>query len=189
MGKSRPIQLQAKPNAPVTDEELMAALLEVANGSEVVLYNEKGQGFQSNEPIRARMELLLQQFMEDPAELLLDLLPAPLGRGKTDIAADVLKSVVPKLYLDFLGPRGLSLRTGNYYPDLTSALDYAVLVLLDRGRPSYGAALSRCQLPRCRNFYFAKKNPNGGPPNRLYCCPGHRTEASDKKLNRTRKHK
>ena len=167
---------------------VMAALLAVANGQEVALYANSGMAFKSDDETRVRITRLLDQAVEDRGELLIDLLPRPLGRGASDVAGSVLRDVKPQLHLDFLGPRGLLLRQANYYPDLSSALNYAVLLLLDLGR-SYGSALSRCQWRECRKFYFAQKNPKGGPMNRTYCCPSHRDEAHDSKQNRTRKPK
>jgi hypothetical protein len=41
-------------------------------------------------------------------------------------------------------------------------LQYAVSILLDLKEP-YARALCRCRLKACDAFYFAKKNPKGGP--------------------------
>jgi hypothetical protein len=176
------------PNQPASDDELMAALLAVADGLEVALYTKKGMVFKSDEEMRVRITRLLEQAVEDRGELLIDLLPRPLGRGTSDVADSVLRDVEPQLHLDLLGPRGVLVRQANYYPDLSSALNYAVLLLLDLGR-SYGSALSRCQWQECRKFYFAQKNSSGGPANRRYCCPTHRDAAHNSKQNRTRKPK
>jgi hypothetical protein len=74
------------------------------------------------------------------------------------------------------------LRDGSYsltqyavYSTVCAAMTMAALTVLDAGKP-FRAALARCKLPTCGQFYFARKNPAGGPANRTYCSPAHRDE-------------
>lgn len=83
--------------------------------------------------------------------------------------------------------RSYSLTDYRCYTNVASALTVAMLLLVDDSEP-YSKALCRCKLPRCQNFYLARRNPKGGPANRSYCSPEHRKEYQDsadrKKLDR-----
>jgi hypothetical protein len=69
-------------------------------------------------------------------------------------------------------PHGFSLEYFNYFPDLDTALSYAIMLLIDSRKP-YGAAISQCHLARCSRFFLATKKRGGGRPNRKFCCSKH----------------
>src|SRR5262249_14745523 len=78
-------------------------------------------------------------------------------------------------YLPSLHSHGFSLDLFNVFPDVETALCYAVMRLLDSRRP-YWEAVSQCRLASCGRFFLARKKRGGGRPNRTYCCPEHLEE-------------
>lgn len=71
-------------------------------------------------------------------------------------------------------PGGYSLGNFRHFPDAASALSEAALLVVDPDR-TYSRAFCRCKNPQCRDFYLSRKHPGGGPENRFYCIPQHRT--------------
>lgn len=75
--------------------------------------------------------------------------------------------------------------------DLRYGFDWALLMLLDSTMP-FRKALSRCA--HCKEFYLARRNPKGGPANRIYCSPkcralAHNAGREIRREEAARKHK
>jgi hypothetical protein len=160
-----------------TDEQLVNALIEFANGREVELVRDGKSKELGGERAAMQMEFseLLALGAEDRAKL--------VRKFNFDVGMALLQSLRIDLSIHY-GTRGMRLGYLRDFPTLRSALQYAVMLLLDLDLP-YGSALCRCQLKRCGVFYLAARNPKGGPANRHYCNPEHRSEAHNLKQNRT----
>jgi hypothetical protein len=185
--------------APAGDDVLVDAVLAFVNGDEVVVCGqptERGAAYtepHSHAEVRGAYIGLLQRFIDDPSSLLptfgdgsgrrpvfavvrlaaLDEAMCPSGFPK-DFFRHVA-SVVPEEIL--VGrPGGYSPRTFWRFRDAESALATGALRLLDPDRP-YSKALRRCV--NCKHFYLAKRNPKGGPANRIYCSPPCRRDANE----------
>lgn len=59
---------------------------------------------------------------------------------------------------------------------LDAGLGYAGILLLAENR-SYGAALCKCKLQTCGNYFFEHRDPDGGAPRRTYCSQAHMSKA------------
>lgn len=85
---------------------------------------------------------------------------------------------------------GYSLTEYRAFDNIASVLAVAMLLVTDPARP-FAKSLSRCKW--CQKFYLAKKNPKGGPANRVYCSSAHRDEhhnsAERKAAQKSRKHR
>lgn len=69
--------------------------------------------------------------------------------------------------------QGYSLIEFRAFQNIASALALALLIANDPAR-LFAKRVSRCKW--CHKFYLARKNPKGGPANRVYCTPDHREE-------------
>jgi hypothetical protein len=92
-----------------------------------------------------------------------DALPGPI-RGIASVSVSRVLLGRPKWY---------SLGYFRQFRTDPAALAEAAVLALDPTRP-YTGKLCRCKYPDCQKFYFAQKDPRGGPPNRTYCTPEHR---------------
>jgi hypothetical protein len=177
MGKSREStrhDLLNPSDFPASDDALVDALLEFANGAQVTMLSgprsrpvtdeEKGRA-QPPAEVRDRFIKVLELAIEDIGKLCEQFLP---------LGMELLTSLKPRPVIQF-GTSGFQLDYFNDFPNLEAALTYAVMLILDARKP-YGAALCRCQLPTCGRFYLARRKKKGGPANRVYCSPRHRTE-------------
>jgi hypothetical protein len=72
--------------------------------------------------------------------------------------------------------QGYSLTEFRSFQNVASALAVGMLLVMDPVRP-FAKALCRCKW--CQAFYLARKNPKGGPANRIYCSPKHRDNHHD----------
>ena len=164
-------------------------VLALANGKEVQLISGEGVGQvvglspADAQALRDQSNAWLTTAANDLGQLANEFLPIGM-----DVLANLdvvpIFPVRPKIRF---GRRGFTLGYFHAFPDLTTAMKYAVMLLLDVTKP-FGAALCRCQLISCAQFYLARQNPKGGRPNRKYCCPEHAVEANNRKLI-PRKHK
>jgi hypothetical protein len=179
MGKPpKTLRLVSDHGEQATDEQFVAALLAFANGGAIeivetfppVLIPLGG----NLDELRAEFRDLLNLAVDDPAAL--------AGRFLSSVGIRLLSSMKVSRTIG-IGIGGLSLGYRQSFGTVRSALHYAIALILDPKFP-YRKAISRCRLQRCGVFYLAKKNPKGGPANRLYCRPAHRDEAHDSKQNR-----
>jgi hypothetical protein len=165
------------PEAPATDGSLVRAVVAYANGAQVVLMqksNELPSLVEQRARIRAGVDdrqreqfrALLERVLHDPKENGAELFPK---------AAQLLDGIKTKLTIHF-GGRGFWITDTRSFADESRAMDFAVLLLLDRKKP-YRKILARCHYGPCQIFYLAQKNPKGGPANRRYCSPEHRNES------------
>jgi hypothetical protein len=69
-----------------------------------------------------------------------------------------------------------SLADFRAFRNVAAALALATSFVMDQARP-FATAFYRCKW--CQKFYLAHKNPKGGPANRIYCKPQHRTAHHD----------
>jgi hypothetical protein len=73
--------------------------------------------------------------------------------------------------------RGYTLTGYRHFKNVAAALMVGMLLVVDQSKlitdqsASYADVLSCCRW--CHNFYLARKNRKGGPPNRRYCSPEH----------------
>jgi hypothetical protein len=78
------------------------------------------------------------------------------------------------------------------YQNVAAWLARATAYVMDPTKP-FATKVCRCRW--CEKFYVARKNPNGGPANRIYCRPSHRKahhdsgERKNALLERARRHK
>lgn len=161
------------PRWPASEEGLVDALLGFANGGEVVMLDKPRDRPETREeklalprtPIQLHVRFgeLVRNALERPAQAREDFMP---------VAMSLAATLGSKVVVSF-GPRGYAVGHVTLWSDLEGLLGYAMMLLLDAGKP-YGAALSRCQC--CGRFYLARKNRRGGPANRIYCSPAHRLE-------------
>lgn len=176
------------PSHPATDEQLAYALLSVGNGNIVRLVREDpqlsadrhGKGADvgtSYAPLAQEIANTLDSFVRDPATVAEAFLSSDAIRLIRDCRASLTIG---------LGTMGITRGMCFDFPTLKVAMNYAVSVLLDSSLP-YGRTLCRCRLKSCAIFYFAVKNPKGGPPNRNYCTPEHLRIANDSKSKRAPK--
>jgi hypothetical protein len=181
----RRFELRNLATAPASDDALVEALLEFANGAEIIIVGQPGQA----EPrSRAADRPLYIELLEDAnsGKGILPMLtdhggrqrPAlhaiRLGRRNDSLPAPIrgLRSVsVERIVI--CRPRGYALAYFRKFRSVGAALAEATMLILDPDKP-YARALSRCKYPPCRKFYFSRKNPRGGPANRTYCDPEHR---------------
>lgn len=175
-----PFRLVCVPGVdPPTDDALIGALLAVANGDPFEYFSGPGPGSASSaadiEAIRPRFRELVHAGATNRAALASRFIP--------EVGAPLLQSLKVRIVIQF-GARGFTDRYDRAFGTLETALNYAVMLLLNLEK-RYGADLCQCQLKRCGRFYLATKNPKGGPANRNYCSPPHRLEASNRKENRT----
>ena len=173
--------------APASDDELVEALVAYANGSEVLI---AGQDSRFGEPrsdaeqrptfiealesVAGGRPMLLTLRDEGTGRLRPAFAAIRFGRDASALPPELrdIASVEPERVL-IAHHRGYSLAYFRQFPSVTSALAEAAVLMQDPGRP-YAKALCRCQYPACQKFYFARKNPRGGPANRTYCDPEHR---------------
>jgi hypothetical protein len=153
-----------------SDDTLVEALLAFANGAEVVLRTGLGGEDWISPPVP-----------EEWRERFCSFLRVVAGRdlSRIDREFDFIFHVLQRLRpVPIYKSVAAGIRLGYFhdFPDPETALSFASLLLLDVEKP-YGKALSQCKLPTCNQFYLAKKNPEGGPPNFNYCKPEHRDEA------------
>ena len=169
---------------PVADADVIKLLLAVGNDEMSHLPFEQWGWSTLSDVERAHMVRMMHTAVFDKAELLLDMLPKPLGRGRSNLLTDVLAQVQATLEAGFLGPRGLELNRRNYFPNLSITIYYGILLLLDKGT-EYSRKFRRCKFNGCMKFYIAEKNPSGGGLNMTYCTPAHREAAHNSKQNRS----
>jgi hypothetical protein len=197
--------------APATDDVLVEALLEFANGGDVVIWGQprplsqirtwsRWRAQPSHEE-RAAHKDFLNGLIQDPwgglphvtdrsgkrrpANAVIQLSTLGLSGRRGDRAllpgndfqtwlAHMTDSIEAELVLA-AHPSGYSFADFRAFMNIASAMAFAMLIVMDQRR-QYASQLSRCKLPSCRRFYLARKNPRGGPPNRIYCRPNHRDE-------------
>jgi len=192
---TRRFELQNLVTDPATDDELVASLIAVANGAELVIVGQPTlEGEQYSEPHSSENDVeLYASFLQgviDHPKGLLPMLTDGSGRPRPTmkairfqeraeaVCADSLPAPLRALTslaraerLFVARARGYSLRYFHAFPDAATALANAAAMVLDIERP-YGREISRCKL--CRGFYRAHQNPKGGPLNRTYCSAKHR---------------
>ncbi|HJS89376.1 MAG TPA: hypothetical protein VJ738_05360 [Steroidobacteraceae bacterium] len=173
--------------APASDDELVEALIAYANGSDVLIAGQDrrfgephSQAKQRDTYIRALERVVggrptLPMLLDDATGRLLPALAAiRLGRNASSLPPELRAMARVKAERVLVArPGGYSLAYYRHFPSVAGALSEAVVLIQDPARP-YAKALCRCQYPACQNFYFARKNPRGGPANRTYCDPEHR---------------
>jgi len=179
-------ELRNLKTTPASDDFLVDALLAFANGAEVTIVGQPRYGEPHSkaadrpvyvellkDTIGGRQSILPMLTDKDgrqrPMVAVID-----LGRSNASLPSPIrsLGSVSVKRIV--VGrPRGYSLAYFRQFHTARAALAEAAMLIVDPYRP-YGRALCRCQYPACQKFYFARKNPRGGPPNRTYCTPKHR---------------
>src|SRR5579863_9456688 len=172
MGKRDAVErIENGPTCPATDEQLVSALIEFANGRDVELLhmpeNRPQERGGEREELQSEFSALLARAAENRAKL------AEVFLKQVGLPLLASLRIAPAISF---GRGGFTLAYARDFRTLRSALQYAVLLLLDLNQP-FGDALCRCRLASCRAFYLAKRNPKGGPANRNYCSPKHRTEA------------
>lgn len=179
------VQLDCDMGQSPDDAALIAALLAIGNGDPIVFVAGTGAGTkqrisaENNPDLQSHYGELLLIASRDRMQLAERIMPT---------ASALLHSLKPRPILHW-GARGYRLDFAREFRTIRAALDCATVLLLDIDKP-FGAALCRCQLSDCGRFYLATKNSKGGPANRHYCEPSHRTIANNRKENRTaRKHK
>ena len=174
--------LMNTPRQTASDRDFVGALLDFANGHEIELRQglDNGHAVPSGDLAELRGEIRdqLDLAATKPKEFMLR-----YGAINGQIITSVLSSAKPINVLE-IRARGLKLIARQEFPDLKSAMNYGLLLLLDIFGP-FANVLSRCKLPRCSCFYLARKHPKGGRANKTYCSVAHRNEAHDSKLNRT----
>ena len=201
--KAKKIELRNSAAAPASDEALVNALLEFANGAEVVI---RGQPMEEHRAPpwshwraapspeeRASHVELLRQIVEGGGRLRAR--AGPRSVAKVIKLAERYGEDFPDGPLlphgDFPGylanmlasvePVMLGWHAGHAFQysrvfwNVAAALAYATTLLMDRELP-YGQSLCRCKLPTCNKFYLAEQHPEGGPPRRTYCCKTHREQ-------------
>lgn len=134
-------------------------------------------------PLRSEFSKYVKAAMQDPKQLMALFFPQDGRKPGLSLAVDLLKKVKLSSTIEF-HDKGIRLGYKRVFPNLPTALKYGLLLLLDTSQP-YSRALSQCRLTSCGRFYLAKKNPKGGPANRNYCSEEHRSEAHNKKQNRS----
>jgi hypothetical protein len=170
-----------------SDNQLVAALLACGNGHDVVLLTRPLLGAErkafiaerqgSQGALRAQVCKWLESALEDRAGFA-RAFTLPLLQS---LAALEIKAVMA------ITTRGLVLDYYHKFSDEQAALLYALMLLLDTGRP-YGRALRRCLF--CERYYLAAQNRRGGPPNNFYCRPEHRIIAHERgRADRARRQK
>jgi hypothetical protein len=197
MGNSaKRFALENPPDRPATDDLLVDALLAFANGRDVVICQGENENVSrwsrwrqepSNEE-RAALIGLLQRIAQYPG--------SPLGFAPPGYAGVIeLDAPLPaqdfallvdgdartwlshmRASIDFrlilLAQRRVgSLRLYHRFANVAAALTVATLLVAASGDP-YVGRFRRCASPKCcAPFYLAKRNPSGGPANRIYCSP------------------
>lgn len=144
--------------SPISDDALVRAASEFANGAELSVELE-GKAFQATAAHRREFIKWLESSF------------------KTDTGVQVDYAVINlvlklKIKQTFYQPDecGMGLRLFRKFKSVRALLAYAVALTLDSQR------ISRCKLKSCRTFFVPKQNPHGGKPNRTYCCPEHMKE-------------
>lgn len=182
MGKKTRRQgpLEYGPSWPESDDLIVDTLLRVGSGLRV-LNPRAEEAARAQAPEFARV---LERAIVDG----LDELRGVEFKSRIEELVNGGVAVVPRGAMD-----GARLRLGYYreFRDLHAALTNGVLLLIDPDK-RYGRTLSKCN--HCQRFYLARRNPKGGPANRLYCSPACRTKAHDatrevRRARAARKHK
>ncbi len=190
MGRSKtePVRLVSTARFPPSDDALIGALLVFCNGDPLEFRSGQGAGTTQRmsdareAKLRSHFSELLVMASNNRADLAQDFMP---------IGIELLSSlrVQPKIVggpssdPKQFGRFSIRMEYARYFPNLSVALNYSILLLLDDSLP-YGEALSRCHLSTCGRFYLAARNLRGGPANRTYCRPRHRDIAHDRRENR-----
>jgi hypothetical protein len=171
--------------APANDDSLVEAVLAFANGAELIIVGQPDCGVPRSRPAdRAPYVELLQDVVGERS--ILPMLTDNLGRRRPAIPVIRLGRRSDSLPAPIRGlrsirvervvisrPRGYSLAYFRQFRTVGALLAEVATLIADPDKP-YARALCRCQYPACRNFYLARKNPKGGPANRIYCEPEHR---------------
>jgi hypothetical protein len=185
------LTLLNSPDFPATDDQLVRALLGFANGRPMILLSQPlvGQALtnyidrrlaeMSQDTLRADIQNRLQQIAKDRAGYAVNFV---------EFGIRLLGGMKVQPLIGFSN-RGFTVNYYHAFRDEQVALLYALVLMLDVTKP-YGAALCRCQFEPCSRFYLARRNPAGGPANRIYCSPLHSKLAHDAgRAERARRHR
>ncbi len=160
MGIDR-IELANSLSRPASDEEIIAAAIEFANGADFVMK-------------RAADSVVATS---KDRQLLLVWLESALSSRETnmfDEFLDVSKQFRNIKHLPVVSvlPGKGGLRIGLYrdFRTVRAVLAYAVMLALD---PDHEVGSKVCRCKFCKKFFLSKQDPSGGRPSRVYCCNDH----------------
>jgi hypothetical protein len=173
--------------APASDDLIVDGLIAFANGAELSIVGQPSRGEPRSKSADRPTYVEFLDDMTGARKGILPMLTDEGGRQRPVVAVMDLKrgksSLLPKPIRSLASvsvnrivvgrPQGYSLAYYRQFNTVGAALAEAAMLIADPYKP-YRASLRRCQYPACQKFYFARKNPRGGPANDTYCVPEHR---------------
>jgi hypothetical protein len=165
MARTRKTLTNPGPIREDEDDQIVDTLVRVASGPEHC-FNARREDVLRLQP---EFEPLVQLAIDDPDELYKREFSARLQELRQGGATCTLGAAITTT------GRSVAAWIPDFR-DIHAVLTRGVLLLLDPTK-QYGSALCRCG--HCARFYLARRNPKGGPANRVYCTPKCRSEAHE----------
>jgi hypothetical protein len=178
-----PLAILNNSRFPATDDALVTALIDFVNGRDIALLRSpvlkqplrgdelaaffaERSGKMDFDELRSQMQLwLMRVIAPDPTAL--NTAFQLVRRLLLQFTAHPVMRIDPKTF-------SVEIRYHRDFEDERAAMLFAVALLFDKSKP-FSAAISRCHYEDCGNkFYLARRNPKGGPANRIYCSEEHR---------------
>ncbi len=148
---------------PKPDDAAVDLVLRVANGEYARFHNRELDN--QADALQSEYAALVERAFEPSASL---------ADPEFEAVVKRVRESAP-LQLEILHTeQGYRLMHWRVVDDLRFGLDWCVLMLLDVSLPYRQA---RCRCAHCKKFYIARRNPKGGPANRIYCSTECRDEA------------